>query len=395
MNVKFILPVFLILVQAGCREEFSPLIDSQMSAIVIEGLLTNLREPCEVRITMATPFDSVINRTNVSGAIVSIIDDLGNSYIMHEEPLSGCYQSDTSTFVAESGRSYKLHIEMAGGDVYESSAQKLLSPPVIDSIHGIITAREFWYIDQLGEIAFKRVIGAESFLDISFESDSIIQFRSDNILIKCYTYMDMYTPEMEFAGVPFPPPRNCPGVVCPYKIYNWKKFNLNTGTALSATTYSFISNEIRDNSACFFPLDSSFFPIILVTDSCAFDFRGNMVCAEIRQPAGPEGEILETRLYALNRISSFYYTELNEQLSYEGKLFDPVAVQLEGNIHCVNDPKKLALGLFEVSSCVTRSYWIRFMGDFLVTYVPIESTSGLPDSGSSKYFPDFWPLIFE
>jgi hypothetical protein len=395
MKVRFIIPVLLILVQAGCREEFNPFLDTQMSAVVIEGLLTNLREPYEVRISMATPFDSATNRTNIPGAIVSIKDDLGNSYIMHEEPLLGYYHTDTSEFVAESGRSYALHIELVGGDIYESSVQKLLSPAIIDSIHGIITAREFWYIDQLGEIAYKTVIGTETFLDISYDSDSIIQFRSDNILMKCYTYMDMYTPEMELAGVPYPPPRNCPGAVCPYKIYNWKKFNLNTETDLSATTDNFISNEIKDNSACFFPLDSCFFPIILVTDSCTLNMQGNMVCTEIRQPSGPEGKILETKLYALNRMSSVYYTELNEQLSYEGKLFDPVAVQLEGNITCVNDPNKLALGLFEVSSCVTRSYWLRSMGDGLVTYVPIESTSGLADSGSSKYIQDFWQLIFE
>ena len=393
MKLRFILPFLLVLALAGCREEFTPPVDRQMSAIVVEGLLTNIKESYEVRISMATPYDSSAQNTYVSGAAVSIIDDLGNSWRMHEQRYQKYYYSDTSEFVAIPGRSYKIHIEIPGGDIYESSSQKLTRPASVDSIHGFVSGKEFWYKDQLGEIVSRIVFGAETFIDLTYSSDSIIQFRFDNTLMKCYSYMYRYTPEMKQARIPFPPPKDCPGAVCPYKIYCWEKFNLETGTDLTTTTRNLVSNKMKDCGVCFFPFDTSFFHVSYVTDSCALDMLGKTVCDEIRQPAGPEGIILETRLYSLNQTSAIYYRELNDQLSYEGKLFDPIAVQLKGNMTCVSDPDKPALGLFEVSSCTAKSYWL-WNFDGFVKYQPIEDTSGLPVSGASKDIPWFWQFIF-
>ena len=394
MKLKIILPVLLVLAQAGCREEFTPPVERQMSAIVVEGLLTNLKESYKVRISMATPYDSSTNNTSVTGASVSIIDDLGNSYLMHEQQYQKYYYSDTSEFITVPGRSYKVHIEIPGGDIYESSVQKLAQPASVDSIYGYVAGREFWYKDQLGEIATKTVFGAETFIDLTYSSDSIVQFRFDNTLMKCYSYLFKYTPEMKAAGIPFPPPEDCPGAVCPYKIYCWEKFDLETGTDLSQTTRNLISERMEDCTVCFLPFDTSFYQVSYVNDSCAFDMKGNLVCAEIRQRAGSEGMILETRLYALNQTSADYYKEINDQLSYEGRLFDPVAVQLKGNIKCISDPHKPALGLFEVSSCTPGSYWLWYFDGF-VKYQPIEDTSGLPGSGSGREIPEFWQLFFD
>jgi hypothetical protein len=395
MKLKFILPVITVLSLVSCKEAYNPVIDKGANAIVVEGLITNLKESYKIKISMATPYDSTTNNTFLTGASVSIKDDQGNTYTMHNENSPEYYYSDTSEFIAIPGRSYSLHIEMPNGDIYESKAQKLLSPATIDSIHGITTNKNYWYYDELGNITYKMVYGAETLMDLSYNSDLVFQFRFDNILIKCYSFMYMYTPEMILANVPFPPPKNCAGAVCPYLIYNWKKFNLNTANNLSTETHNLISNEIKNSSVCFFPLDSAFCPTRYVVDSCATDIRGNTECAIIRQPGGPEGKILETRVYALNQESAVYYRELNKQLSYEGKLFDPVAVQLEGNIKCTSNPYKLALGLFEVSACTTKSYWLNFnykAGS--VNYIQLKDLSNLPLLGSSKYRPDFWQVIF-
>ena len=393
MKLKIIIPVLLVFALAGCREEFTPAVDRQMKAIVVEGLLTNLKESYKVRISMATPYDSSANNIFVAGASVSITDDLGNTYLMHEHRYQKYYYSDTSEFITMPGRSYKVQIEIPGGDIYESSLQKLTQPASVDSILGYVAGKEFWYKDQLGEIASKIVFGAETFMDLTYSSDTIVQFRLDNTLMKCFSYLYRYTPEMKMAGIPFPPPKDCPGAVCPYKIYSWEKFDLETGTDLSQITHNLISKKMEDCTVCFLPFDTSFFQVSYVHDSCAFDMKGNLVCAEIRQQTGPEGMILETRLYALNQTSADYYQELNDQLSYEGKLFDPVAVQLKGNIKCISDPDKPALGLFEVSSCTPRSYWLWYFDGF-VKYQPIEDTSGLPGSGSGREIPAFWQLFF-
>jgi hypothetical protein len=314
---------------------------------------------------------------------------------MHKGIYQGSYHSVDSEFIAVPGRSYTLHIEMADGETYESSAQKLPSPAIIDSIYGVINNKNFWYYDESGNISFSTQYGAETFMDLSYNSDSVYQFRFDNTLMKCFTFLLKFTPEMLSANFPFPPPKDCRGVNCPYNVYNWKKFNLYTGTNLSSATSNIVSNVIKNCSVCFFPFDTAFYPIRYKTDSCALNLNGGTTCTTIRQPAGPEGKILETRVYALSQKSATYYQELQKQISYQGKLFDPVSVQLEGNIKCISNPDKVALGLFEVSACTTKSYWLKFnYNEGYVNYVQIRDLSGLPVTGSSKYLPDFWLLNF-
>lgn len=391
---KLIIVVLFIFSLAGCKEEFYPAIDRQMSVLVVEGMITNLRESYSVKLTMASPFDSSTNTTGITGASVSIKDDLGGIYPMHENADLKNYYSDTSEFTAFVGRSYSLHIVMPDGEIYESTAQKMLEPATIDSIHGLTINKEFWYRNVLGNIVSKNVYGSQTFMDVSFTSDSIYQFRYDNYLMKCFSYWELLTHEMMASGIKFPPPKDCPGDVCPYTMYNWQKFNLQTGIFLTNPTQDLSIKKIINSSVCFFPFDTVTFPLVYKRDSCGDDALGRWTCAKIRRPAGPQGDILLTRVYSLNQTSARYYQQINKQLSSEGKLFDPIAVQLQGNIKCISNPSKPALGLFEVSACATRSYWMsyNYNGDN-TKYYKTKDVSDLPALGTSKDIPDFWMLI--
>jgi len=392
---KFILPVLFLISLAGCKEEFYPAIDRQMSVLVVEGMITNLKESYKVKLSIASPYDSATNASGITGASVSINDDLGGMYLMHENTDQKNYYSDPSEFTAFAGRSYSLHIEMPDGEIYESAPQKMLDPATIDSIHGLSLNKEYWYKNILGDIVSKMVFGSQTFMDVSFNSDSIYQFRYDNYLIKCYSYIELLTHEMLAAGITFPPPRICPDVVCPYLMYNWQRYNLFTSSSLSISTHDISLKKVMNSPVCFFPFDSAAFPTIYKSDSCGEDPQHRWICAKIRIPGGPHGDILQTRVYALNQTSSKYYQQLNKQLTADGKLFDPIAVQLQGNMKCVTNPAKPALGLFEVSACTTRSYWLNYYysGDD-TKYYPTRDLSGLPASGVSKDIPDFWRFIF-
>lgn len=388
---NFILPVIVILALAGCKEEYFPVTDRQKEALVVNGLLTNLHESFKVKLTMASAYDTTINNEGITGANVSINDDLANVYQMLEDSKLKCYYSDPDQFTAVTGRSYSLRITMPNGEVYESVPQKMLQSAAIDSIHGIVTNKDYWYKDILGNIVSKSVYGSETLMDIGYSSDSIYQFRFDNYIINCFSYMYMYTPEMRRAEVPFPPPRSCPGPACPYLVYNWNRFDLGTNASLTAKAHDFSIKKINNSTVCFFSFDSASFPVYYQQDSCGLDAQNRYLCARIRQRGGPEGKALQTRLYALNQTASVYYQQLNKQLSFEGKLFDPVAVQLNGNIKCISDPGKIALGLFEVSACSTKSYWCEFdYGGGKTLFYPVSDLTGLPDSGSNRNQPEFW-----
>jgi hypothetical protein len=70
--------------------------------------------------------------------------------------------------------------------------------------------------------------------------------------------------------------------------------------------------------------------------------------------------VLYLNTYSLNNETYLYYKGMDEQLQSEGKLFDPVAAQLNGNIKCISDPEKKALGFFEASSVSYSAYKISF-----------------------------------
>jgi hypothetical protein len=60
--------------------------------------------------------------------------------------------------------------------------------------------------------------------------------------------------------------------------------------------------------------------------------------------------------YTLNRETYLYYKSLYGQIQSEGKLFDPVAAQLNGNIKCITDPEKKTIGFFEASAVSYSEY---------------------------------------
>jgi hypothetical protein len=55
-----------------------------------------------------------------------------------------------------------------------------------------------------------------------------------------------------------------------------------------------------------------------------------------------------------------YYKSLDAQMQSEGKLFDPIAAQLTGNIKCITDPNKKVIGFFEASSVNYSAYIVDF-----------------------------------
>jgi hypothetical protein len=51
---------------------------------------------------------------------------------------------------------------------------------------------------------------------------------------------------------------------------------------------------------------------------------------------------------------------MDEQLKSEGKLFDPIAVQIVGNIKCTSNPGNKVFGFFEASSLTSSAFSIDF-----------------------------------
>jgi hypothetical protein len=140
-----------------------------------------------------------------------------------------------------------------------------------------------------------------------------------------------------------------------FDYYCWLTVNANTNIDLTGVDYSLNSASIKKHQVCF--LDDNFYVLAL-----RYGLKVNMVdTTGTPTEAGSQFYMIHHRIlylnqYTLNNETFLYYKNLNEQIQSEGKLFDPVAAQLTGNIKCISDPEKRAIGFFEASSVSYSEY---------------------------------------
>jgi hypothetical protein len=62
-----------------------------------------------------------------------------------------------------------------------------------------------------------------------------------------------------------------------------------------------------------------------------------------------EGLLFRLRQYSLSPDAFDFWHDAENQLEAKGRLFDPVAPQLHGNMYCVNDSLQKVVGIFSAS----------------------------------------------
>ena len=132
-NLKKVIPTFfitsLILLCYSCEEVINIDLNSADPKIVIEGIVTDRPGPYIVTITKTTDYYNPGSYPFLSGAQVSIADDLGFSEQLHETT-DGIYQ--TVNLQGTSGRTYTLTV-IAEGQTY-SAVSSMPQPTEIDSL---------------------------------------------------------------------------------------------------------------------------------------------------------------------------------------------------------------------------------------------------------------------
>jgi len=123
---------FLILIStfSSCEKVIDIKFNDKEALIVIEGELTDdATVPQTITISKTTDFQTTNDQLFVSGAVVSISDDSGNSAILTETS-PGKYQ--TSTIEGVSGRTYFLIVSYDGKNY--SSTCKMPVKTIVDSL---------------------------------------------------------------------------------------------------------------------------------------------------------------------------------------------------------------------------------------------------------------------
>jgi hypothetical protein len=127
--------VLLAFLLASCEKVIVIDLNSKEPQIVIEGNISNQPGPYKVILTQTANYDESNNFPAVSGAMVTIRDDSGNSELLAETS-SGTYT--TSTIQGTPGRSYTLKVTANGA---EYQATSIMPAPVSIDALSVVTEK--------------------------------------------------------------------------------------------------------------------------------------------------------------------------------------------------------------------------------------------------------------
>jgi hypothetical protein len=341
MKPVYILCILSIGFLTSCYKVYEPKIDKGQNVLVVNGMITNKTEAYHIMLSYADPYNSTASPEPSGGANIYVSDDLGNQYSFHEVN-KGDYASDSLQFTGQPGRKYRLHIVTPDGTEYVSATQRLFPEVSPESVYTEFDTEETF--DK--NIGLKTSThGADIFADITNMSDTIPQFRITSDLVMQYFYSIGFRLRWD--------------LLLTFNYYCWQTVNANSNINLTGVDYSLNSALIKKHPVCF--LDNNF-----TVYAPRYDLKLNMDdTTDVKHEVGYRNydihhRILYLNQYTLNNDTYMYYKGLASQMQSEGKLFDPIAAQLTGNIKCITDPNKKVIGFFEASSVNYSAYVVDF-----------------------------------
>jgi hypothetical protein len=223
------------------------------------------------------------------------------------------------------------------------------------------------------------VRGANILTDISSDSDTLPPFRFTADLVEHYFYA------LNIPPPPFDPPL--------YSFYCWQTEVVSSDINLARNEYSLNLSSINRHAVYF--VDDEIFVEGRIYDlgSRQPDLSYKALETTERKSYTVRHRILYLNQFSLNNETYLYYKSMNNQLRSEGKLFDPIAVQLTGNINCTTDPNRKPFGFFEASTVSRTSYIIGFRNvrdnEYAITKIPYVLPPQ-PDGCIINKMPPFW-----
>jgi hypothetical protein len=322
----------------SCSEPYFPDIQADQKVLVVNGLVTNEKAPYHIGLSYAAVFDSTANGLPLTSAQVTVTDDHGNNYLF-QESAAGDYVSNPSQFTGIPGFSYTLHIITQDGSEYESDPQLLPEGDQPETIYAEYNYKET-VSNVNGEVTLSH--GASILADIENNTDTLPRFRFASNMVTQYFY-----------------------TICPifepcYSFYCWKTEEANPDINLTGGDYSINSASIAKHEVCFIDDNASIYALRYGMGPQEPDMSVKPLPTTVYQFFPIYKKLLYLSRYGLNSAAGNYYRSMDKQLKSDGKLFDPIAVQIIGNINCTSDPGNKAFGFFEASSLSTSAFAIDF-----------------------------------
>jgi hypothetical protein len=336
----------------SCYEPFTPEVDTNEKVLVVDGLITDENASYHVKLYYASPYDSAQLQVPATQASVYVKDETGNIFFFQEKE-AGDYATDSLQFRGRPGAVYQLNITARNGEKYQSVPQVLPDAAVNDTTYAGFEERD---VTDFVTGHTVRTRGGVIMTDVTGIGDSLRAMRYVIHEVNQYWY------------------NICPIFQQCYNFYCWQEETLNSDLNLTDAENGSGSHILRKHEINFVADNPELFGMIYDYQPQGPGLPTLVVVTRQYQLYLVHTRILYIDRYTLNPLAAGYYADMAAQLSSEGRLFDPVAVQLTGNMRCVTETGRRVLGFFEASQVVRRAYELDFenltRGQPTVTRVP-------------------------
>lgn len=310
--IKNILPFLLIfLLFSTCVEPYQVDTEGYRDLLVVDALITNENKTHLVSLTRSTPN---INQkaVKVTGAIVEIRDDLGNVQWLTEK-WNGIYVTDSTRFIPQVGRTYKLFIKTTDGKEYQSTACKMLPQTEISRIY--FKKDKQWDNNNINENE-----GIGIFLDGKSPEGAYIRwtFQEDWKFRITFPISYKFISDKQVEWM------------TPVNVECWKK---NNSVNISIHSFSDQMNpEIKEKQILFIPTEH--------TDRLTIRYS------------------VLVKQMTISQEDYDFLKKLQSSTEDVGDIFGKQPYTINGNIANINDNKEPVLGYFQVASVASQRLYI-------------------------------------
>lgn len=349
MHQTRIIWLFLIitLIFTSCIKEFDPVIKStDEKKYVVTGSVSTADSAQTVNVSMTSPIEAP-GYLPVSGCIVNILDDNGNTFNLVETG-NGNYSVVIDQMYLTAGTSFKVTVNTPDGKLIESDYDMLTSSPAVDSVYYI---RE----DQEGLIEGEFLKGIQFYLDLDGAETGTRYYRWE--AEETWEYHADYYREWYYDGEVhhiWPPDSSLK--ICWRTRYIPRIFTLTTGN-LVENKFKKLPLHFVDN----------------LTTKLAYGYS------------------LLIKQYALSEAAYTYWDQLRINSEEQGGLYETQPLAIRGNMHNVNNPDEDVLGFFGASSVTTKRIFVQNVPNLELDFYTFCNPNVLR-KGLAELIPDDYPV---
>ena len=271
---------------------------SQNKILVLEGGITNQPPPYFISLRTAQNISGVGENSLGVGAIITLSDNTGKSEVLIEET-PGNYKTTGTQINGQVGGSYKLQIELANGEQYQSDYDIMPSPVAVINVYEELVYEPILNneLTVIGHTVYHKI-------NADFEND-----ETRKIYIKATQQNAIIEREIGLRT-------GCEGLGPP-KCYTKRDINVSD---------------------------------LFLTSNLQID-AGKLNLEIARVPIEYKGLYYTSfSIESISPIAYDYYSAIKQQLETAGTIFDPLIPALPRNIYGVNGTKRTVEGYFSASS---------------------------------------------